>query len=235
MVQLCVSIDHIASFRQIRGGKEPDPIHAAVLAELAGAKGIYAHLREDRRHIQDRDVYLLKQTVTTSLNLAISPSRELVKIALDVCPHMVTIIPEIIEERTVDAGLNIRGKENEFEKSLKTFYENNIIVCLFIDPDIQQVKSAARIGVSHIELNAAYFSSTSGKPDTDEFCNIQNAVLAAHKYGLTVTVGRGLTYHNVLPIASIANLYQVNIGYHLISRALLTGMDRAVRDMIDLL
>ena len=161
MATLGVNVDHIATIRQARGGKDPDPVQAAVLCELAGASGITAHLREDRRHIQDRDIYLLKQTISTRLNLEMAPTSEMIKIAVDVLPYMVTLVPEKREERTTEGGLNVREREKELSKAVETFKNNNILVSLFIDPDLNEIKAAKRTGATHIELHTGFYSNAS--------------------------------------------------------------------------
>ncbi|MBD3391150.1 MAG: pyridoxine 5'-phosphate synthase [Chitinivibrionales bacterium] len=235
MPTLGVNIDHIATLRQARGGKEPDPLQAAVLAELAGAHGITAHLREDRRHMQDRDIYLLKQTVTTHLNLEMAATSEMVQVAMDVTPHMATLVPEKREERTTEGGLAVRGKERDLEKIIENLHEHNILVSLFVDPDIQQIKAAARSGASHVELHTGYYANASGQAQDDELAKLQDAAIAAHKLGLRVNAGHGLNYRNTSRVADLDHIEELNIGHAIISRAALVGMDLAVRDMLALL
>ena len=162
MATLGVNVDHIATIRQARGGREPDPVAAATLAEIAGAHGITAHLREDRRHIQDRDIYLLKQVVATRLNLEMAATPDIVKIAIDVLPFMVTLVPERREERTTEGGLTVAGKERDLSAALESFRNNNILVSVFIDPDIQHIKAAKRLGATHIELHTGYYANAKG-------------------------------------------------------------------------
>ncbi len=235
MVTLGVNVDHIATIRQARGGNEPDPVHAAVLAELAGARGITAHLREDRRHMQDRDIYLLKQTVTSHLNLEMAHTTEMVQTALDVCPYMVTLVPEKREERTTEGGLSVRGRERDLAKSIESFRENNILVSLFIDPDIHQIRSGAKTGATHVELHTGYYANAHGKAKQDELLRLQDAAIAAHKLGLVVNAGHGLNYLNVTPVAELDHIEELNIGHSIIARASLVGIDSAVRDMLTLI
>lgn len=235
MVTLGVNIDHIATIRQARGGKDPDPVHAAALAELAGAHGITAHLREDRRHIQDRDVYILKQTVATRLNLEMALTPDMIKTALDVCPYMVTLVPERREERTTEGGLNIRGREHEIAKSIEPFRDNNILVSLFVDPDIQQIKSAAKTGVTHIELHTGFYANATGQAKRDELGKLLDGAMGAQKLGLRVNAGHGLNYQNVSPVAKIAGIEELNIGHSIVARACLVGIEGAVKDMLALL
>mgnify|MGYP000866045665 CR=1 FL=1 len=236
MATLGVNVDHIATIRQARGGNDPDPVQAAVLAELAGAHGITAHLREDRRHIQDRDIYILKQVVKTHLNLEMALTSELMKIAIDVLPYMVTLVPERREERTTEGGLSVREHEKEFAKAIETFRHNHILVSLFITPDLNEIKAAKKVGATHIELHTgAYANATSAGARFEELEKLKDAALAANKFGLHVNAGHGLNYQNVSPVAQIELIEELNIGHSIISRATLTGIDSAVRDMIALI
>jgi pyridoxine 5-phosphate synthase len=235
MPTLGVNVDHIATIRQARGGKEPDPVQAAVFAELAGAHGITAHLREDRRHMQDRDIYLLKQTVTTHLNLEMAASSEMTHIAIDVAPWMATLVPEKREERTTEGGLAVREKERDIAKVVEQLHEHNILVSLFIDPDIQQIKAAARTGATHIELHTGYYANASGKAQNDELAKLQDSAFAASRLGLRVNAGHGLNYLNTARVAALEHIEELNIGHAIIARSVLTGLDLAVRDMQALL
>ena len=235
MATLGVNIDHIATLRQARGGRDPDPIQAAVVAELAGAHGITAHLREDRRHIQDRDIYLLKQTISSHLNLEMAATQEMVQIAVDVTPFMCTLVPEKREERTTEGGLAVRGKERDIAKVVESLHDHNILVSLFIDPDIAQVKAAARTGASHVELHTGYYANAQGQATQEELGKLQDTALAASKLGLRVNAGHGLTYRNVRPVAAISFIEEFNIGHAIVARAALAGLDRAVRDMLALI
>lgn len=236
MATLGVNVDHIATIRQARGGKDPDPIHAAALAEMAGALGITAHLREDRRHIQDRDIYLLKQTVTTHLNMEMAATEEMVRIAVDVLPYMVTLVPEKRQERTTEGGLTVREQEKELAKAIETFRNNNILVSLFIMPDINEIKSAKRINATHVELHTGPYSNAPVGPSRKEQLEqLKDAALFANKLGLHVNAGHGLNYQNVTPVAKIEFIEELNIGHSIVGRSCLVGIDRAVRDMIALL
>lgn len=236
MANLGVNVDHIATIRQARGGKEPDPVHAAAVAEIAGALGITAHLREDRRHIQDRDIYLLKQTVTTHLNLEMAATAEMIKIAVDVLPHMVTLVPEKREERTTEGGLAVREQEKDLAKAIETFRTNNILVSLFIMADLNEIKSAKRIGATHIELHTGpYANATAGAARMEQLEQIKNAAFFANKIGLHVNAGHGLNYQNVSAIAQLDFMEELNIGHSIISRAAIVGLDMAVRDMVALI
>jgi pyridoxine 5-phosphate synthase len=235
MTTLGINVDHIATIRQARGGREPDPVQGAMLAELAGAHGITAHLREDRRHMQDRDIYLLKQTVGTRLNMEMAISPDIIKIAIDILPYMVTLVPERREERTTEGGLAVAGKERELAPALESFTNNHILVSLFIDPDIHQIKAAKKIGATHIELHTGYYANAKGQAVQDELARLKDATRAATTYGLHVNAGHGLNYNNVGPVAGIDNMEELNIGHSIISRAVLVGMDAAVRDMLALI
>ncbi|MFP4013303.1 MAG: pyridoxine 5'-phosphate synthase [Chitinispirillaceae bacterium] len=236
MATLGVNIDHIATIRQARGGKEPDPVHAAVLAELAGASGITTHLREDRRHIQDRDIYILKQTVSTHLNLEMAPTTEMVKIAVDVLPYMVTLVPEKREEKTTEGGYPVREKERELGSIIETFRENHILISLFINPDINEIKSAAKLGATHIELHTGtYSNAANAQSASDELDTLKNCAMAAHRLGLHINAGHGLDYQNVSEVADIDNIEELNIGHSIIARASMVGIETAVRDMIALI
>jgi pyridoxine 5-phosphate synthase len=234
MATLGVNIDHIATIRQARGGRDPDPVHAAVIAELAGCHGITAHLREDRRHIQDRDIYLLKQTVSSHLNLEMAIAPAIVQIAIDVTPAMATIVPEKREELTTEGGLDVRGKERDVGKVIENLREHNILVSLFIDPDINQIKAAAHCGATHVELHTGYYSNATGQAQRDELDRLASAALACHKLGMKVNAGHGLNYQNVAAVAALDFIAELNIGHAIIARAALMGLETAVRDMLAL-
>ncbi|HEX2956576.1 MAG TPA: pyridoxine 5'-phosphate synthase [Chitinispirillaceae bacterium] len=236
MASLGVNIDHIATIRQARGGKDPDPVHAAVIAELAGATGITAHLREDRRHIQDRDIYMLKQVVKTHLNLEMAPTNEMTAIAVDVLPFMTTLVPEKREERTTEGGLSVREREKDLAKVIETLRNNNILVSLFIDPNINEIRAAHRVNATHVELHTGYYSNAANENSMlEELAKLKDAALAANKLGLRINAGHGLNYINVSAVAEINNIEELNIGHSIISRATLAGLDRAVRDMLSLI
>ncbi len=235
MATLGVNIDHIATIRQARGGKEPDPVHAAIIAELAGAHTITAHLREDRRHIQDRDIFLLKQTLATHLNMEMSASADIIRIALEVLPAMVTIVPEKREERTTEGGLKVSGKERELAKLIETFHDNNIPVSFFIDPDLQEIKAAKKVGADLIELHTGYYANAQGLAKSDELEKLRDMTFAAHKIGLRINAGHGLNYQNVKDVARIQYMGELNIGHSIVSRAALIGLDSAVKKMLELI
>lgn len=236
MVKLGVNIDHVATIRQARGGIEPDPIHAAVLAELAGADGITVHLREDRRHIQDRDLKTLRETVQTKLNLEMATDDEIVAIALDVRPDMVTLVPEKREELTTEGGLNVRLNRDKIRDAITKLRDGGIFVSLFIDPDLDQVKESSKVGADAIEIHTgSYADSKTYSATQREYEKVYEACKFASKLGLVVNAGHGLNYRNVRQIAKIGDIYELNIGHSIISRAVLVGLERAVREMKELL
>jgi pyridoxine 5-phosphate synthase len=229
---LGVNIDHVATIRQARRTVEPDPIAAAVLAELAGADGITVHLREDRRHIQDRDVRLLKQTVRTHLNLEMAATDEMVGIALDVRPDYVTLVPERREEVTTEGGLNIAGQLERMKQVVGKLQEAGIPVSLFIDADPQQIEAAIATQALFIELHTGqYAEANDEQTQSKELSILAKGCEQAIAGGLRVNAGHGLTYWNVFPVANLPGMEELNIGHTIISRAVLVGMERAVREM----
>lgn len=235
MATLSVNIDHIATLRQARKGVEPDPVAAAVLVELAGAHGITCHLREDRRHIQDRDLELLKKTVKTRVNLEMAATDEMVRIALTQRPNLVTLVPERRAELTTEGGLNAAGLITDLSKATAALQENGILVSLFIEPDLAQIKAASKIRSDYIELHTGAYANASGAAKNEALEKIKDMALAAHTMGLGVNAGHGLNYINTPFIAAIDVIEELNIGHSIISRASLVGLDRAVKDMLALL
>lgn len=236
MVRLGVNVDHVATVREARRGIEPDPVAAAVLCELAGADGIVCHLREDRRHIKDRDLSLLRQVVKTHLNLEMAPTEEMVKKAVNVLPDMVTLVPEKRQEITTEGGLDVKTHFDFLEDVVSNLRANNIVVSLFIDPDIQQIKAAAKLGADYVELHTgAYANAQELNQVIDELENLKSMAAAAAKLGLGVSAGHGLNYQNAADVAKIPQVEELNIGHSIVSRAVLVGMDRAVREMIELI
>ncbi len=236
MVRLGVNIDHVATIREARKGREPEPVAAAVLVELAGADGIVCHLREDRRHIKDKDVYMLREIVTTQLNLEMAATDEMVKVALDVLPDVVTLVPERREELTTEGGLDTISNYDYLMEVVGVLRSNKITVSLFVDPDIQQIKASARLGADVVELHTGqYANAISLRARQDELERIRSAAAAAAKLGLGVSAGHGLNYQNVREVAEIAQIEELNIGHSIVSRAVFSGMDAAVRDMLALI
>ncbi|MFS8884364.1 pyridoxine 5'-phosphate synthase [Synechococcus sp. R55.3] len=232
MLSLGVNIDHIATLRQARRTVEPDPVAAAVIAELAGADGITVHLREDRRHIQDRDVRLLRQTVRTHLNLEMAATDEMVAIALEVKPDYVTLVPERREEITTEGGLDVAGQVSRLRDVVGQLQGSGIPVSLFIDPDPTQVAAAAQVGARWVELHTGRYAEASSEAQRQvELDHLEKASQQALQLGLRVNAGHGLTYWNVGPVARIPGMEELNIGHSIISRAVLVGLDRAVREM----
>jgi len=232
LAKLGVNIDHIATVRQARKGVEPDPVHAAVLAELAGADGITVHLREDRRHIQDRDLRVLRETVKTPLNLEMAASGEIISIALDIRPEMATLVPEKREELTTEGGLDVRMNRDKVAEAVRMLKDGGIFLSLFIDPDLDQVKESKKVGADAVEIHTGSYAGAITYEDSHrEFEKIYEACKLAHKLGLTVNAGHGLNYQNVRQIARIKEIYELNIGHSIISRAVLVGIERAVREM----
>ena len=239
MTKLGVNIDHIATVRQARQSIEPDPVAAAVLAELAGADGITVHLRGDRRHIRDEDVLRLRETVATRLNLEMAATSEMVRIALELRPDQATLVPEKKNEITTEGGLNVVGNSKAIEEAIEELSKGGIQVSLFIDPEPEQVDAAAKLGARMIELNTRTYSETSPKsPDLagialeQELAKIIQASERASKKDLRVLAGHGLTYRNVRLVSDIPEIEELNIGHNIIARAVLVGMERAVREML---
>ncbi len=236
MPRLSVNIDHIATIRQARRGSEPDPVAAAVLAELAGADGIIAHLREDRRHIQDRDLRLLRETVQTKLNLEMAATEEMQRIALEVKPEITTLVPEKREELTTEGGLEVASRTDFMKSYISRLQKGGIAVSLFIDPDDNQIAAARKSGADWVEIHTGAYANAKTEEDRRrEFEKITEAAKLAGSLGLRVGAGHGLNYVNVRKIARIPEVEELNIGHSIISRAALVGMERAVREMKALL
>jgi len=234
--RLGVNVDHVATLRQARRAAYPDPVAAAVMAELAGADQITIHLREDRRHIQDRDLQVLRRTVTSRLNLEMAVAQEMLRTAYEIKPEMVTLVPERREELTTEGGLDAVSGREAVRKAVKTLRDADIEVSLFIDPDLDQVKAAHRAEADAVELHTGRYCEARLAADRRrEFNRILDACKAAAKLGLKVAAGHGLNYRNVLPIAAIAEIEELNIGHAIVAHAVLVGMERAVREMKDLL
>jgi pyridoxine 5-phosphate synthase len=230
--KLSVNIDHIATIRQARQGTEPDPVAAAVLAELAGAEGIIAHLREDRRHVQDRDLRLLRETVRTKLNMEMAATEEMQRIALEVKPDISTLVPEKREELTTEGGLEVATRVDFLKSYVARLQQGGIIVSLFVDPDEKQISASKKTGADWVEIHTGTYANAKNEKDRHrEFVKIAEAVKLAASLGLRVGAGHGLNYVNVKRIACIPEVSELNIGHSIISRAALVGMDLAVREM----
>jgi pyridoxine 5-phosphate synthase len=231
-IRLGVNLDHVATVRQVRRGDRPDPVDAAAEAEASGADSIVCHLREDRRHIQDRDVLELRRKVRTALNLEMGLAPEIVEIALRVRPDQVTLVPERRQELTTEGGLDVRDQLEKVRRANARFEERGIEVSLFIDPDPGQVEASARTGARIVEFHTGEYAGASGPAARRrELARIGTAVRAARGLGLVVAAGHGLDYGNVRAVAAIAGIEELNIGYSIISRALFEGLGRAVREM----
>lgn len=236
MVKLCVNIDHVATLREARKTNYPDPVYAAVLAELGGADGITVHLREDRRHIQERDMSLLRQIVKTRLNMEMAATKEMVEIASKLKPDMVTLVPEKRAELTTEGGLDIVKNYERVEFAQKTLSKKGIKVFVFIDASEKQIDAAAKIKVDGIELHTGrYADAKDEKTQKKELLSIIKAAKFAIDKGLMTSAGHGLHYQNVHEIASIPSLYELNIGHSIVSYAVYVGLERAVREMKDII
>jgi pyridoxine 5-phosphate synthase len=240
MTLLSVNIDHIATIREARRTNEPDPVAAAAICELAGAHGITVHLRGDRRHIQHRDVKILRETVKTKLNIEMAATEEMLGIALDVIPDQVTLVPELPGEITTTGGLDCTRNQQTIANAIKRLQSININVSLFIDPTEQQIRAALGVGSRFVELNTALYSDATltnraTKEGADALEAVKQAAELAHSKQMQVLAGHGLTYRNVRAIAEIPQIVELNIGHNIIARAALVGLDRSVRDMLALL
>lgn len=234
-IKLGVNIDHVATVRQARRTVEPDPVHAAVLAELAGADSITVHLREDRRHIQDRDVRVLAQTLRVPMNLEMAVSDEITAIALEVKPYQVSLVPEKREEVTTEGGLDVVGQRDRVARCVETLSNAGIRVSLFIDPDPAQIEASKDLGVPAVELHTGcYADATTDEARRKELEILAEAGRLTRGYGMDLHAGHGLTYLNVLPVAAIEGMAELNIGHSIVSRAILVGFEAAVGEMKDL-
>ncbi len=235
MVKLGVNIDHIATIRQARKGREPEPVAAALLAEQAGADGITVHLREDRRHIQDRDVRLLREVVSTKLNLEMAASPDILKIALDVGPHDACLVPEKRQELTTEGGLDVILNRHRVSKVVKAMRDKGVCVGLFIEAAEDHVKAARAMGAHAVELHTGAYANATGDARKKELSRLRKAGELAVKIGLLFNAGHGLTYRNVQPVAALPGLHELNIGHSIVARAALIGITQAVREMKELI
>jgi pyridoxine 5-phosphate synthase len=236
MAKLEVNVDHVATLRQARKIDEPDPVHAAVLAELAGCDGIIVHLREDRRHIQDRDLRLLRQTVKTRLNLEMAATEEMLRIASEVKPDLVTLVPEKRQELTTEGGLNVLGQQEPLREFISTLKEVNLEVSLFVNPDPAQITASREVGAAWVELHTGIYAEAAGEAETLKlFDELLDAARHARSLGLRVKCGHGLNYRNIKLFRNRPEFEEFSIGHSIISRAVLVGMERAVREMLELI
>ena len=235
-MKLGVNIDHIATIREARKTDEPDPVFAAYLAEIAGADGITVHLREDRRHIQDRDVEILGATVTLPLNLEMALSEDVVEVALEILPDQATIVPEKREEVTTEGGLDVAGNLKNMKALTKKLHDAGIMVSMFIEPDKKQIDASLKAGADAIEIHTGAYANVVTAEDAEEELElIREAADYADAKGLTVNAGHGLTYKNVAPIVAIPQIVELNIGHSIIARAAFVGIEQAVREMKELM
>jgi len=229
---LGVNIDHIASLRNARGTQSPDPVQAAFIAEQAGADGITVHLREDRRHITDRDVRLLRQTIQTRMNLEMAVTDEMLDIAIELKPHFCCLVPEKREEVTTEGGLDVAGQLDKMSVAVERLAQAGILVSLFIDPDHRQIDAAVAVGAPYIEIHTGAYAEAQGELAVQaELRRIAVAAAYAAEKGLKVNAGHGLTYHNVQPIAALPEMHELNIGHAIIGQAVMSGLPAAVADM----
>jgi len=236
VAMLGVNVDHIATLRQARGGREPDPVAAAALCELAGADGITVHLREDRRHIQDRDVELLRETVQTRLNLEMAATKEMVGIARRILPDMVTLVPEKRQELTTEGGLDVHGQQDALSEAVASLKEAGITVSLFVEADSRQLEASREVGGDYVEIHTGtYCEARSEAARAVELGRIAEAIRTGQRLGLGVNAGHGLNYWNVRQVVALGGIEEFNIGHSIVSRAALVGMERAVREMVALL
>ena len=233
MPHLAINVDHVATVRQARGIDQPDPVLAAGICELAGAEGIVVHLREDRRHIQDRDVRILRQTVKTKLNLEMAAVKEIINIALDIHPDMITLVPEKRKELTTEGGLDVIKGGKKLAKTIAKMNKAGIPVSLFVDPDAAQIEAAAEMGATFVELHTGrYCDAVTEKERDREFRLIEESAELAYESGLRVNAGHGLDYLTTARIAALPTIEELSIGHAIISRAVLVGLDQAVREML---
>ena len=230
-ILLGVNIDHVATVRQARGGRSPDPLHAALIAEQWGADSITLHLREDRRHIQDRDVRAMRTALQTRMNLEIAATAEMIAIALEVQPADVCLVPEKRTEVTTEGGLDVAGTTGTIADACRRLAAGGIRVSIFIDPDVEQVEAAARAGAPVIELHTGAYAEARGPERARELARLADAARRAAAAGVVVNAGHGLDYHNVQPVAAIPEIVELNIGHAIVSRAVMSGIGPAVAEM----
>jgi pyridoxine 5-phosphate synthase len=236
MPRLAVNVDHVATLREARGINIPDPVTAAGIVELAGADGVVVHLREDRRHIQDRDVEILRKTVQTKLILEMAATPEMIDVALEIKPDLVTLVPEKREELTTEGGLDLEGNKDTVSEAVKTLQKGGFPVSLFVDPDLDQIKLAHRIDADFVEIHTGTFcDAETPKERFEAFEKIVNSAKLAHKLKLGVNAGHGLDYQTIKQFEGLLEIDEFSIGHSIIARAVLVGLDRAVREMIALI
>jgi pyridoxine 5-phosphate synthase len=234
-MRLGINIDHIATLREARGGVEPDPVTAAHICELAGADGIVCHLREDRRHINDRDLRLLRDSIKTKLDLEMAATDEIVKAAIETLPELATLVPERRQELTTESGLDVRGNRHRLRDVVKELQRHEIEVSLFVDPVPEQIEAAREVGADKVEIHTGQYANARTERERHELLNVVHSVAKmAREYGLGVNAGHGLNYLNIIPFRQIIEVEEVSIGHAIISRAVFVGLDSAVREMLAL-
>ena len=234
-MRLCINIDHIATLREARGGVDPDPITAALLCEVAGADGIVCHLREDRRHINDRDLRLLRECIKTKLDLEMAATDEIVRIAVEVLPELATLVPERREELTTEGGLDVRGHKSHLQDVVRELQRHDIEVSLFVDPVREQIEASRDIGADKIEIHTGEYANARSEQEQKERMEVvRSAAQLARKLGLGVNAGHGLDYLNIIPFRLIEEIEEVSIGHAIISHAVFVGLERAVKEMLTL-
>ena len=235
MARLAVNVDHVATIRQARGINEPDPVFAAGIAELAGAEGIICHLREDRRHINDRDLSLLRQTVKTKLNLEMAAVEEMVRIARDMGPELVTLVPERREELTTEGGLDVNSNQDLYKRVVGELRERGIRVSFFVDPDPVQIEVARKVGGDVVEIHTGHYSEARTESEAEErFLRIAQSVEIADELDLGISAGHGLNYVNVKRFEALSQIEEYSIGHSIVARAVYVGFEQAVREMVNL-
>lgn len=232
MVRLGVNIDHVATVREARKTFEPDPVAAAVTAEMAGADQITIHLREDRRHIQNRDARLIREVTKTAMNLEMAATAEMHEIALALHPESVTLVPEKREEVTTEGGLDLMSSGGSVGDMIETIKKAAIKACAFLDPDVDQIKEAAHLQFNAVEIHTGAYANSSTSAQPEELRKIKEAAIAIRHLGMSAHAGHGLNYHNVRAVAQITEIEELNIGHSIVARSIFVGLDRAVRDML---
>jgi len=234
-MRLCINIDHIATLREARGAVEPDPVTAAHISEIAGADGIVCHLREDRRHINDTDLRLLRETIKTKLDLEMAATDEIVRIAIQTLPELATLVPERRQELTTEGGLDVKGNKHRLRDVVKQLQENDIEVSLFIDPVAAQIEAARDVGANKIEIHTGEFANARTERQQRELLEqVRSAARQAREFGLGVNAGHGLNYQNIRLLTTVTEIEELSIGHAILSRAVFVGLDRAVKEMIAL-
>jgi pyridoxine 5-phosphate synthase len=234
-MRLCINIDHVATLREARGGVEPDPVTAAHLCELAGADGIVCHLREDRRHINDRDLRILRETVKTKLDLEMAATAEIVKIAIETLPDLATLVPERRQELTTEGGLDVRNQRHRLREVVQELQRHDIEVSLFIDPIAEQIDAAHEVGADTIEIHTGEYANARSEQQQLELLEVvRSAARQARELGMGVNAGHGLNYINIVSFREIREIEEVSIGHAVLSRAVFVGLERAVKEMREL-